>query len=1000
MPRTGPDELPAIEHHGAFWELRHGALRIELTWHRADHVKAQGRRARASSRRAGAEGGPDDARWHQSQRYSSSPPERRGSPPLGRSLPASALSSDSAAAVARALPPPPTRSNSSSAAANVGPDGWRAEPPPSPAPPASPPPPHSSPSRPAGAVSPPSVSDRVGEAADEGDLARRSHREDGRTAKAWVVMEKAFAQLPESSDLRRRRRAHRLVRVPSDEGVAEASCSSAPEVSASAASRGDARGSTRGGAAGDAVGGAGGGARRGGERRITRSVTGEPVGLSFCEDLYLNGKVVGVCEGQMQLLEQPSVVQQAYGTLTEAGTQFAAPVVLGSSAGRRRRVGVAGSLLEARRLAALCDGLSRALARDDVLVRERVVAELSDLLAVSHKRGGHASFVFDSSADLAACRETMFDLWELLLRSLEAGALRFDARTQAYDLLVQLLRRAEISTTMQDEGGRAGGRLSSRRGAAVPTHQLLLWLELSQRTLSHVLVAFDDLASVEHSDHLLGVCARLMAMSYFRLPAFASALIETLHAEDVLAASQPAAIPEFRGIAFSLDCAGELAALQERGFSTHPPLDWRHIHRSAEAAAAHALARGGMPRPTGEAPWAFGARTKYRAPSQRDAALAAQAAAQRGAASHLAGVLRLPAWRERLGRRGHLFCLFFTEWLDVVIDSLGPTVPPHFFAWPRLPGFTTLLTCTLLEMSARPPPLLAEPLVQLSNQLLRCTHLHSVLVKIVFHRCSVHDVRAVSTTLNLMNSWMTALLHRLQEDRMRPADAAPLSQPLLRSTFDFAFFFRGMAVLFDSEHVQVLLKACEFLYRHFDLLPDHQADKMRTTMLRGCLTRLQLHWSAEVRSFFAHLLVLRLEQPCAWAVPRLPSEPAPAPVEPAIVRQFEAAAARLASLAVQALPAERAQERREQRGRPEQPDEGRQLQQLQPYAAAALALYEQLTAVRRDMQRDLSLWSRGASSAAPPSLPTLKCDTSVLDLEEDRVIWVRESELGKGIVFE
>ena len=60
----------------------------------------------------------------------------------------------------------------------------------------------------------------------------------------------------------------------------------------------------------------------------------------------------------MQLLEQPSVVQQAYGTLTEAGTQFAAPVVLGSSAGRRRRVGVAGSLLEARRLAALCDGLS------------------------------------------------------------------------------------------------------------------------------------------------------------------------------------------------------------------------------------------------------------------------------------------------------------------------------------------------------------------------------------------------------------------------------------------------------------------------------------------------------------------------------------------------------------------------------------------------------------------------------------------------------------------
>eukprot|EP00967_Tisochrysis_lutea_P005502 scaffold6580_cov29-Tisochrysis_lutea.AAC.3 len=291
---------------------------------------------------------------------------------------------------------------------------------------------------------------------------------------------------------------------------------------------------------------------------------------------------------------------------------------------------------------------------------------------------------------------------------------------------------------------------------------------------------------------------------------------------------------------------------------------------------------------------------------------------------------------------------------QVVCDSLSPGMPPHFFPWPRLPGFTTLLTCTLLEMSARPPQQLSEPLVQLSNELLRCTHLHSVMVKIIFTRCSVHDVRAVSTTLNLMNTWMSALLRRLQEDRERPAEAAPLSQPLLRSTFDFAFFFRGMAVLFDSEHVQarsyntsihsdvgvraaehapvaVLLKACEFLYRHFDLLPDHQADKMRTIILRGCLHRLQLHWSAEVCApvvfvssespmmagressssvrralprwdglYDAHSLA-----PCGWSVPRLPSEPEPTPVDPTIQRQYRQCAERLATLARMPIPARR-----------------------------------------------------------------------------------------------
>jgi hypothetical protein len=53
--------------------------------------------------------------------------------------------------------------------------------------------------------------------------------------------------------------------------------------------------------------------------------------------------------------------------------------------------------------------------------------------------------------------------------------------------------------------------------------------------------------------------------------------------------------------------------------------------------------------------------------------------------------------------------------------------------------------------------------------------------------------------------------------------------------------------------------------------------------------------------------------------------------------------------------------------------------------------------VRQGIQRELQRWSRGASAGPPPSLPVLKCDTSVLDLEEDRVIWVRESELGKGV---
>ena len=306
-----------------------------------------------------------------------------------------------------------------------------------------------------------------------------------------------------------------------------------------------------------------------------------------------------------------------------------------------------------------------------------------------------------------------------------------------------------------------------------------------------------------------------------------------------------------------------------------------------------------------------------------------QVAALKASDELLESAIRQNAWRTRLRKRGHLFCRLHWEWIQEVCDSLDPATPPHFVAWQRLPGFKTLTICLLLEMRDKPIVHYSEPLLQLSNQLLRVTHLHSLLVKIVFLKASVHDVCAVSTTLNLLGSWMSALGQRLFADEKRAkerAEASPVSQPLLRSTFDFAFFFKGMATLFDSEHAQVLLKCLEFLcaaryqnplsqhslsppqhtretdtrippslslpptqrnsYRHFDLLPEPQANELRTLVTSGARSsspdlrslvplsterywRLALHWSPAVRKFFLHLLVYRLRRPCCWSMPSM-----------------------------------------------------------------------------------------------------------------------------------
>ena len=82
---------------------------------------------------------------------------------------------------------------------------------------------------------------------------------------------------------------------------------------------------------------------------------------------------------------------------------------------------------------------------------------------------------------------------------------------------------------------------------------------------------------------------------------------------------------------------------------------------------------------------------------------------------------------------------------------------------------------------------------------------------------------------------------------------------------------------------------------------------------------------------------------------------------------------------------------------------------LHVYAPAACALYEELDASQQQLEAAISSAITGAlaqpgateadaaAAAAPYAVPALRWDTSVLDIEEDRVIWVRESDLGQAV---
>ena len=266
--------------------------------------------------------------------------------------------------------------------------------------------------------------------------------------------------------------------------------------------------------------------------------------------------------------------------------------------------------------------------------------------------------------------------------------------------------------------------------------------------------------------------------------------------------------------------------------------------------------------------------------------------------------------------------------------------------------------------------------------------------------------------------------------------------------------------------MQVLLKGLEFLYRHFDLLPEAQAIEMRQLILSSETDRywrLLLHWSPAVRKFFLHLLIYRLRRPVCWTIPADPDTPvggtAGTELPASLAANFTRRAARLRQIAVAnsaglvttAAPPEAAHSTvvssdadagggHRSRGPRGSGDPlvaaavnvtaavsggrvgAREMltgivvpTHLHVYAASALRLYENLDAAQQYLEAEILELSTQASAStdgpagghwavpdaterrSAPTLPTLRWDTSVLDIEEDRVIWVRESDLGQAV---
>ena len=201
-----------------------------------------------------------------------------------------------------------------------------------------------------------------------------------------------------------------------------------------------------------------------------------------------------------------------------------------------------------------------------------------------------------------------------------------------------------------------------------------------------------------------------------------------------------------------------------------------------------------------------------------------------------------------------------------------------------------------------------------------------------------------------------------------------------------------------------------------------------------------------MRKFFIHLAIYRLRRPCCWSIPwqlEQGGQQAAAALPTDLAAHLERRQQRLAELATSYDPA--------QPGRPsplaffDEPGEVEALKtarrapsarslaaldeevpaHLHVYAAAAHRVMSELDEAQRSLEAEIKASLRQPERSRRPvslsegrrtsffeerrpsvpdshanghsalTVPSLRWDTSVLDVEEDRVIWVRESDLGK-----
>jgi hypothetical protein len=326
-------------------------------------------------------------------------------------------------------------------------------------------------------------------------------------------------------------------------------------------------------------------------------------------------------------------------------------------------------------------------------------------------------------------------------------------------------------------------------------------------------------------------CARILAVTYFRVPGVRQQMVNTVLLEETHNEALIARASELRLPAFASDA----------------------VRVAGSPVAPHKTANGTNSAPPPASPTSSSQQASLAQEVARDASQSSVYPKLFQWARYHAVLLacridneddrlrQAPReWPSFLVTRDGVFEVFLREWLEYVRTA----VPDDMLSWPAIPGYIAFQRAFLLHLMKSTGGF-SKALQDLTKTfLLIDPALVNSYMRITFSRTSVYEIFAMIDALSSLESWMKEL-----QEHKRP----------LPPQFDCEYFSTAFDVILEAEHHQIISRILTLFYTYSDLfLGDVRRRLFGDFLLKKHFFRLFLHWDYNVRNIFQQLLIFKV----------------------------------------------------------------------------------------------------------------------------------------------